>query len=223
MYQKQETLNLIESTGLIVIVRGAEADTLIPLAESLSEGGIRLMEITYDMSGKTDDSAIAAGIETLSKRFGDRMLIGAGTVMNERQVELTEAAGGRFILSPDFDPAVVESTLRRGLVSIPGVFTPTEAAAAHKLGADFVKLFPVNTVGADYIRMLKAPLSAVKFIAVGNIDINTAPEYIAAGAAAVSVGGAVARRDLIDAGDYAALAKNAAAFTDVIRKAKGLC
>ncbi len=215
---KSEASRLIKENGLIVIVRGAAPETLIPLADSLYEGGIRLIELTYDMSGKTSDSVTAEGIKRLNERFGGKMCVGAGTVLSKAQVELTAAAGGRFVLSPDFDPEVVRATLERGLVSIPGAITPTEAAAAYKCGADFVKLFPLNILGCEYLKMLKAPLSAVPFIAVGNVDLQSIHGYFEAGACAVSVGGAVVRRDLIQMGDYSELSRNAALFVKAVRQ-----
>ena len=127
----QNTIREIENNKIIVIVRGVKKDDLIPFAEAIYEGGIRLMECTYDATGKVSDEETAAGIEMLAKHFEGRMFIGAGTVLTEKQVKLTAKAGGKFIISPDSNEKVIKKTRRLGLVSIPGALTPTDIASAQ--------------------------------------------------------------------------------------------
>ena len=124
----------------------------------------------------------AKNIEMLVKNFEGRMLIGAGTVIRENQVELTKSAGGKFIISPDTCQRVIEKTRELEMVSMPGALTPTEIQTAHSFGADFVKLFPVNMFGVEYVKAVKAPLSHIKLLAVGGIDENNIADYLAAGA-----------------------------------------
>ena len=106
------TIEKIKESKIIVIVRGVAKEKLLPLAEAMYAGGIRLLECTYDASGKITDEEIAANIEMLSKHFVGRMLIGAGTVLTEKQVALTEAAGGKFIISPDTNVKVIKKTIQ---------------------------------------------------------------------------------------------------------------
>lgn len=156
---KQELIARIERERLIVIVRGIKNEDLIPMAEAMYEGGVRLLEITYAADGSIPEETTAEGIRMLSEHFGDRMHIGAGTVLTTRQVELTKAAGGQFIISPDTNTEVISHTVSLGLVSIPGALTPTEAQTAHLAGADFVKLFPVTSLGSEYVRAVRAPFA----------------------------------------------------------------
>ena len=133
---KKGKLTDFEAIGrekLITIVRGVAREDLIPLAEAMYEGGIRLMEITYDATGKVSDEETARNIELLATRFEGRMYIGAGTVLRENQVELTKRAGGQFIISPDTFEGVIEKTRELDMVSMPGAVTPTEIQFAHKI------------------------------------------------------------------------------------------
>ncbi|MBQ7335953.1 MAG: bifunctional 4-hydroxy-2-oxoglutarate aldolase/2-dehydro-3-deoxy-phosphogluconate aldolase, partial [Clostridia bacterium] len=124
---KTEIIAQIEKEKLIAIVRGVKTADLVPTAEAMYAGGVRLLEITYSANGTVSDEETANGIRTLKSHFGDRMRIGAGTVLTPAQVELTAKAGGEFIISPDTNAEVIQKTVSLGLVSIPGALTPTEA------------------------------------------------------------------------------------------------
>ncbi len=212
----QNTIREIESNKIIVIVRGVKKDDLIPFAEAIYEGGVRLMECTYDATGKISDEETASGIEMLAKHFEGRMLIGAGTVLTEKQVELTAKAGGKFIISPDTNPDVIKKTKACGLVSIPGSLTPSEATLANRSGADFVKLFPVGALGTKYIKDLCAPLSHIKFLAVGGVDHENMNDFLAAGARGIGVGSAIVNKALIAEKNYAAITEAAKKYTSRI-------
>lgn len=202
----------IEENKIITIVRGVAKEKLIPLAEAMNRGGIRLVECTYDARGLVADEEIAQNIEMLVNAFGDKMLVGAGTVLTEKQVELTKKAGGKFIISPDVNADVIKKTKLEGLVSIPGALTPSEITFAMRCGADFIKLFPVNAVGGlDYIKAVSAPLSNVKFLAVGGVNENNISSYIKAGFWGVGIGNGIVNTKMIKNDDYIGitnLAKN---------------
>ena len=203
----------IEKNKIIVIVRGVAREKLIPLAEAMYRGGIRLIECTYDASGKISDEEIASNIGMLAEHFEGKMLVGAGTVLTREQVELTAKHGGKFIISPDTNPDIIAYTKECGLVSIPGAFTPTEAVTAHRAGADFIKVFPVNYMGAKYIKDLKAPLSHIRFLAVGGINVDNMREYLDAGAAGVGVGSGIVDKKAIEQGDFDGVERLARAYT----------
>ena len=209
-FMREQTINTIEKEKLIVIVRGVEREYLVPLAEAMYEGGIRLMEITYDASGKTSDEVTAENIALLAKHFGERMLIGAGTVLTEKQASLTKNAGGSFIISPNTDMSVIRMTKTLGMVSIPGALTPTEAQTAHLAGADFVKLFPLDAMGAEYLKAISAPLSHIKFLAVGGINLDNMAKYRKAGAKGFGIGSNIVNKQWLlegKLGEITALAK----------------
>lgn len=214
---REETIHAIEKEKLIVIVRGVSREHLIPLAEAIYEGGIRLMEITYDASGKTSDEETASRIALLTEHFGDRMMIGAGTVLTETQVTLTKSAGGRFVISPNTDMGVIWRTKLMDMVSIPGALTPTEAQTAHLAGADFVKLFPLDAMGVGYLKAISAPLSHIQFLAVGGIDENNMGVYLNAGAKGFGIGSNIVKKEWILNGNYEAITALAKKYVGIIQ------
>jgi len=202
---REEVIQAIEREKVIVIVRGVEKEKLVPLAEAMYEGGIRLLEITYSATCSPSDEEIAGNIAMLAEHFAGRMYIGAGTVLKPSQAELTARAGGSFIISPDTGRAVIERTRELGLVSIPGALTPTEIQTAHRYGADFVKLFPANVMGIDYIKAVTAPLSHIRLLAVGGVTAENKAEYLKAGACGFGIGSSIINKKMIAEGDFAGI------------------
>ena len=212
---KNKTISEILDNNVIIILRGVEREKLIPLLEALYSGGIRLAEITYSADGGTPDAVVANNIRLLSEAFDGRMTVGAGTVLTKEQVRLTAEAGGKFIISPDTNEAVIKESVRLGLVSIPGALTPTEAQSAHSYGADFVKLFPISSLGPSYIRAITAPLSHVRFLAVGGVNERNVGDYIRAGAVGVGIGGSLT--SLLSENNYEAITEMARKYVEAVR------
>lgn len=215
---KNEIIKAIEKEKIITIVRGINNNKLIPLAEAMYNGGIRLLEITYDAKGIVSDEQTAENIKILSKHFDGRMHIGAGTVMSEKQVELTKNAGGRFIISPDTYEAVIRKTNEYDMVSMPGALTPTEVQAAHRMGADFVKLFPITNLGTDYVKAIKAPLSHIKLLAVGGINENNMSDYLKAGVSGFGVGSNIVNAALVENNEFEKITELAEKYTRVVKQ-----
>lgn len=202
----EQTIAQILENKIIMIIRGVPTEQLLDLAEAMYRGGIRLMECTYDASGKISDEETARAIAMLAEKMQGRMLIGAGTVMKASQIALTKAAGGKFIISPDTNPEIIQETKKQGLVSIPGALTPSEATAAYRAGADFIKLFPVSQMGgAKYVKALCAPLSHLRFLAVGGVRCENISEYIDCGASGFGIGLSDADRQGIQANDFSVI------------------
>ena len=201
---------------LVVIVRGVENKKLLPLAQAMYDGGIRLLEITYSANGSVSDEQTAENIRMLSEALKDKMYIGAGTVLNEKQVELTAKAGGKFIISPDTCVDVIKKTKELGLVSMPGAVTPSEIQSAHKAGADFVKLFPATNLGPDYIKAVLAPLSHIKLLAVGGIDCNNMRDYMKAGACGFGIGSNIIDKKALKEENYAAITELARLYVSAV-------
>lgn len=212
----QEIIETVSKEKLVAIVRGVKKEQLIPLAEAMYEGGIRLLEVTYSANGSVSDEQTAENIKMLCEHFGERMYIGAGTVIKESQVELTAKAGGKFIISPDTNVAVIKRTKELGLVSMPGAFTPTEIQTAHNAGADFVKLFPAVNSGPDYFKAVSAPLSHVKLLAVGGIDCDNMADYLKVGVCGFGIGSNIINKKMLDAGDYEGLKKLAEKYVKAV-------
>ncbi len=216
---RETVIEWIEREKLVAIVRGMEPRQCSAVAKALYEGGVRLMEITYDQKNPAHWQDTAAAIGALSREYEGRMLIGAGTVTCPELVELTAKAGGKFIISPDTDEAVIKRTRELGLVSMPGALSPSEIKAAHNAGADFVKLFPAGSLGSGYLKAVKAPLSHIRLIAVGGVNEDNAAEFLKAGAVGLGVGGNLAKKAWIDAGEYSKLTDAAKAIVAAIKAA----
>lgn len=217
-YAADRVIETIENEKLIVIIRGIHGARLCALVGAIRKGGVRMVECTFDATGNYPAEKTAEDIGMLVDTYGDDMLFGAGTVLTERQVELTKAAGGKFIISPDTNADVIRKTKELGLVSIPGALTPSEITAANRAGADFVKLFPISNLGPDYVKAIKAPLSHVRLLAVGGIRLDNMETYRAAGACGFGIGSNFASKEALENGDWDAVAKGAAEY---VARAKG--
>lgn len=215
MYSK--VVESIIENKLIVIVRNVEKEKILPLAQAMYDGGIRLLEVTYDASKKISDAETAENIRILAEHFKEKMLIGAGTVLTTEQVELTHKAGGYFIISPNTDKAVIEKTRELGMVSMPGAVTPTEIQLAHTMGASFVKLFPAGDLGPGYVKAVKAPLSHIMLTAVGGINDTNIPDYIKAGVAGFGVGTNIVDKKMLAANDYDGIRELAKRYVEVVK------
>lgn len=214
---KTNIIQEIINNKIIVIVRGIDKAKLINVAQSLYDGGIRFLEITYSANGAIRDKETAANIKMLCDYFDGKMVIGAGTVLTEEQVELTKSAGGKFIISPDTNPSVIKKTNELGMVSIPGALTPTEIQQAYRAGADFVKMFPITNMGVDYVKAVKAPLSHIRLLAVGGITIDNMNDYINAGVYGFGIGSNIIDKNLINQNNYAGLTELAKKYVSVIK------
>lgn len=209
----ENVIETIQKEKIITIVRGIAREKLISLAQAMYDGGIRLIECTYDASGNVSDEETAANIEMLAKHFKGKMFVGAGTVLTEKQVELTKNAGGKFIISPDTNPDIIKKTKELEIVSIPGALTPTEIVSAHRAGADFVKVFPVGSMGYGYIKDVKAPLSNIKLLAVGGVDENNMQDFLKAGACGIGIGSGIVKKKLIEENDFEGITELAKTYT----------
>ena len=154
----------------------------------------------------------------LSEYWGEKMYIGAGTVLTPTQAELTAKAGGRFIISPDTNPAVIKKTCSMGLISMPGALTPTEIQTAHNAGAHYVKLFPIGNLGTGYVKAVKAPLSHVKMLAVGGVDLSNIADYKKIGIFGFGIGTSIVDKSLIAAKDFAGITALARKYVNAIKE-----
>lgn len=172
----------LKQRKVIAIIRGDVGQTIDTIAHALLEGGVTTVEVTLNSPGAL------TMIQHLSSHYGDRMLVGAGTVLETAGVKESAAHGARFIVSPDTFDEVIRAALDIGIEPIPGVLTPTEARTAIRAGARLLKLFPATLGGVDYLRQIRAPLDTAYFIPTGGITADNVADYLRAGAAAVGVG-----------------------------------
>ncbi len=203
---------IIHENKIIAIFRGVDKSKIINTAIALYDGGIRLIEVTFNQSSKTCIEDTANSIKAICDEMGDKMCVGAGTVMNEEQVVAAIDAGAQYIISPNTDKAVIEKTKELGAISIPGAFTPTETVDAYKMGADYVKLFPAGILGIDYIKALRAPISHIPVMAVGGINGDNFNEFIDVGVSGVGIGSSLVNLKLINEGRFDELSELARQF-----------
>ncbi len=197
---KNEITAKIKEEKIIAIIRHLGAKDAEALCEALYKGGIRLTEITFDPAGTIPAEETAKTISVLRDKFAGKMLIGAGTVLDMDYARIAIGAGAEFIISPNTDPDVIRYTKECGRVSIPGAMTPTEVVSAYRAGADFVKVFPSDTLGLKFIKALRAPLPHIPLIPTGGINTGNIADFLSAGAAAVGIGSNLSRNDLVKAG-----------------------
>ncbi|WP_391089837.1 bifunctional 4-hydroxy-2-oxoglutarate aldolase/2-dehydro-3-deoxy-phosphogluconate aldolase [Vibrio sp. NH-UV-68] len=211
---RQTTIAAIEEHKVFAIVRGISPDNVRPTMEALYSGGIRLVEVTFDR--KNSDENTLAALDILASEFQDKLIFGAGTVTTVEQVKAVKALGGQFIVSPDFNADVIKATLKCDMVSLPGVMTPTEAVQANEAGADFIKLFPGGLLGPEYLAALSAPLSDLKFIAVGGVDANNIPDFAKAGATGFGIGSNLVNNTLVENNEFEKIYQNACRYKRTI-------
>ena len=213
--EKVWVLKRIEEVGVIPVVRAASAEEAIAVAEAIGEGGIAILEITLTVPG-----AIAV-IAKLSKRYGDEVLVGAGTVLDAEAARSCIAAGAQFIVSPSLNIATIELCKRQRIAVFPGALTPTEVVSAWQAGADAVKVFPCSAVGgANYLRALKAPLPQVNLVPTGGVSLATARDFIAAGAWALGVGADLVNTKAISSGERESVVAAARSYVTAVREAR---
>jgi len=173
----------IKQCGIIAIIRGDySVDDTLRIGDALSAGGITVMEVTLNSSSALES------LPKLRSQFRETMLIGAGTVWNVDQAKGARDAGAQFLVSPNLDVVTVSFAQSTNLLHLPGVFTVTEAQSAFVMGCRMLKLFPMDVVGAAYLKAIRAPLNDIDFVPTGGISLENLAEYALAGASAVGLG-----------------------------------
>jgi 2-dehydro-3-deoxyphosphogluconate aldolase / (4S)-4-hydroxy-2-oxoglutarate aldolase len=215
MRDKSEIIARLIEPGLIAVIRTQRREDVLPVCEALLEGGINALEITM-----TVPDALKA-IADARDRFGAKALIGAGTVINAHLCREAMAAGAEFLVSPIMRPEIADAAHAGGSPVMLGAYTPTEAQAAYEAGADFIKIFPADRLGPGYIKAVLGPLPHLRIVPTGGVDLETAPEFINAGCAALGVGSSLLKPELMKNGDWKDLARLAKAYVEVVKKARG--
>jgi 2-dehydro-3-deoxyphosphogluconate aldolase/(4S)-4-hydroxy-2-oxoglutarate aldolase len=209
---RTELLGQLSREKIVAIARGFTLEETLAAAQSLADGGIVFLEATLNTEG-----ALRI-ISRLREVYGDRMRIGAGTVLDLGQAKEAIAAGAQYLISPNVDEEVIYHGVEQGLEVWPGAMTPTEIVQAYKAGASAVKLFPMGTLGIGYLKEVRAPLNHIPLIATGGVNLHNIREVFDAGAVAVGMGGKLIDPELVRAGSFDELRERARAF---VNKAQG--
>ena len=211
---KEQYFEQIAVSGVIAVIRAPSIDILPDLSAALVAGGVLGIEVTMSTPKAIE------GIERLADAMGDKIAVGVGTVLDAATAADAIHAGAQFVVSPAFDPGIVETTKRYGKISVPGAFTPTEIVRAWTAGADVVKVFPSTALGPSYFKDVLAPLPQIKLTPTGGVDIKNAGDWIRAGAVFLGAGSALVTKDAMAKKDWATITSNAKAFTDAIKAAR---
>ena len=212
---KEESRKRIIEIGIVPVVRASSPKQAMQAAEAVYAGGVPIVEVTMTVPGAIDV------IAQLTKTMGQDVLIGAGTVLDAEIAQRCLDAGAEFLVSPGFDLATVQLAKRLGKLIMAGALTPTEVITAWKAGSDFVKIFPCGSVGgAKYLKALKAPLPQVPMIPTGGVNLNTAADFIHAGAEALGIGGELISVAALKSGNTQEITETARQYVSIVREAR---
>lgn len=212
--EKARVLERIRSTGLIPVIRARSADEAAQAVDAIQAGGVGVLEITMTVPGAVEL------IREVASRATDA-LVGAGTVLDPETATSCIEAGARFVVSPALNLDTVATCREAGIAVIPGALSPTEVVTAWKAGADLVKVFPAGAVGGpSYIKALKAPLPQIDLVPTGGVNLQTAGDFIRAGASALGVGGDLVDLAALRRGEASVLTERARKFVEAVREAR---
>jgi 2-dehydro-3-deoxyphosphogluconate aldolase/(4S)-4-hydroxy-2-oxoglutarate aldolase len=211
---KPQIIQRLLDPGIVAIIRTDSSDQLVAAAEALLAGGVSAMEVTMTTPGALQV------IAEVTARFGDKVLMGVGSVLDTETCRAAILAGAEFVVTPVTKPEVIRMCNRYGKPIASGALTPTECLLAQESGADFVKLFPSDFAGPKYIRTILAPLPMLQIIPTGGVTPENAAEFLSAGCVALGAGSTLVSKESLAKRDWPALTARAAAFVEAIRKAR---
>ncbi|MBM3755787.1 MAG: bifunctional 4-hydroxy-2-oxoglutarate aldolase/2-dehydro-3-deoxy-phosphogluconate aldolase [Acidobacteria bacterium] len=212
---KTQIRSSIVDIGIVPIVRTNSAESAVRSIEAVYAGGIRSAEITMTVPG-----AVKA-LEKLADALGDKMVLGAGTVLDPETARICILAGAQFLVTPALRVSTIEVAHRYSKVICPGALTPTEVLTAWEAGADFVKVFPCSNMGgAKYIKALKGPFPQIEMIPTGGVNLDTTADFLKAGSAAVAVGSELIDAQTIKDGKYEVFTERAKQYLEVVKNAR---
>ncbi len=211
-WTRDKTLTKIREVGLVPIVRAPSPDDAMRAAEAIIAGAIGIAEITMTVPG-----ALKV-MDAVAERYGEKVLLGGGTILDPETCRAAILAGAEFIVTPSLDVRVIELAHRYSKPVFPGALTPTEVVTAWQAGADVVKIFPCGPVGGPkYIKALKGPLPQIEMVPTGGVNLENAAEFIKAGAAAIAVGGELVDVKALKAGKFDQITETARKFLEAVQ------
>lgn len=212
-------MNLVEQIQqhrIVAVIRKADENNIVPILKALHEGGVQSVEITAETPN------VLQVIDTAVKHVGDKINIGAGTVLDPETARSVIMAGAKFIVSPTLNIETLKLTNRYGILNIPGVLTPTEILTAYESGAQMVKIFPADAFGPNYVKNILGPLPHVKAMVTGGITLENINEYLSKGSTAVGIGSnLVNAKQLKTDEDYFHLIQTARQYAEKVNELEG--
>ena len=211
---RTEIVERLIDSGLIAIIRVNRSEVVLPICEALVAGGFVVVEVTL-----TTPNALGA-IRSARAKLPASALVGAGSVLNADDCRAAIEAGAEFVVSPICKKEIITTAHAQERPVMMGAYTPTEAQLAHEAGADFIKIFPADTLGPSYIKNILAPLPHLRIVPTGGVNLQTAPEFLKAGCVALGVGSSLISAEIIRTADWPALTRLAGQFMDVVRASR---
>ncbi len=213
MWNKEKAMKLIYDTALIPIIRVESADIAFKVADAFLDADVFIIEVTMSVQGALDV------VKKLVEQFGEKVLIGTGTVLDGKMARDVIDAGSEFIVSPNYSRELIDTAKEFSKPIIPGALTPTEIYDAYSMGADAVKVFPCGTVGgASYLKAIRGPLPQIPLVPTGGVNLETAGPMLDAGAFALGVGGAITDKKAISEGEFEIITENVRKFIDIVKE-----
>jgi 2-dehydro-3-deoxyphosphogluconate aldolase/(4S)-4-hydroxy-2-oxoglutarate aldolase len=207
-------LQRVINCGIVAVVRFTEPGPLVEAMKAVADGGVTVAEVTL-----TVPNALEV-IREAKRQLGERVLLGAGTVLDSETARAAILAGAEFIVAPNLNLGVIELCRRYGKLVMPGAFTPTEIVTAWEAGADIVKVFPADVIGPAFFRAMRGPLPQVKLMPTGGVDLTTAAEFLKAGAVCLGVGSQIVDPKLVAGRDFAGITALARKYVEIVRQSR---
>src|SRR5437016_11991249 len=213
---RESQLRQVLDCGIVAVVRSPDSQQLVEVCRALADGGVNVVEITMTVPNALDV------LRQVRQALGDRLLLGAGTVLDTETARSVLLAGAEYIVAPTLNLEVIRLCRRYDKAVMPGAFTPTEVLTAWEAGADIVKVFPADVGGPAYLKALRGPLPQVRLMPTGGVDLSTAESFLKAGACCLGVGGALVDPKAIASGDFDRIRDLAAQYVAIVRRDRGL-
>jgi 2-dehydro-3-deoxyphosphogluconate aldolase/(4S)-4-hydroxy-2-oxoglutarate aldolase len=210
-----EILSRILHSGIVAVVRADRGDQLLNVAQALLAGGVDAIEVTFTVPKAHEV------IERVASELGDRIILGAGTVLDPETARIAILSGAQYIVAPNTNPRVIEMCRRYSKPALPGALTPTEVVAAWEAGADVVKIFPSDLTGPAYIKALHGPLPHIRLMPTGGVNLQTALDFLKAGACALGVGSALVDSKRVAEGKFAEIESLAKQYAQIVKNFRG--
>jgi len=214
MDEKEKNLQQIIDCGVVAIVRVESAQEAVAVCTAIAKGGVKPIEVTMTVPGAVD------AIKEFKSIVKDKVLVGAGTVLDPETARAVILAGAEFVVSPTLNLRVIEVCRRYSKIVIPGTFTPTEILTAWEAGADIVKVFPATVGGPQYLRDIKGPLPQIRLMPTGGVNLENTPDFIRAGAVAVAAGTSLVDKKAVKEKNYDLITETARKFVEAVKRAR---
>jgi 2-dehydro-3-deoxyphosphogluconate aldolase / (4S)-4-hydroxy-2-oxoglutarate aldolase len=212
---KETHLRQVLDCGIVAVVRSQDSGQLVEVVRALAEGGVTVAEITMTVPGALDV------VRQVRQALGDKVLLGAGTILDPETARAALLAGAEYIVAPTVNLEVIKLCRRYDKLVMPGAFTPTEILTAWEAGADIVKVFPADVVGPAFFKAVRGPLPQVRLMPTGGVDLNTAADFLKAGACCLGVGGQLVEPKAVAEGNFARIRDLARQYVSIVKQFRG--